>query len=168
MSSDMRTALTSVFLNSTTGKIQACLLESLTKASPAQLKALSSIFAPLLSQARVIKHCVRCHQEYSENENNKTACEIEHNEFGEYERTMIGYEEMTTTLLCCGISFEEDDGHPGTSCILAFHTTYPEEVEYYDEDDGTNENVVTCSEAGCSDDKEEGTSSDEEEGTSSD
>ncbi|KDR74902.1 hypothetical protein GALMADRAFT_280214, partial [Galerina marginata CBS 339.88] len=146
MLSDMQKELASVLRNSTTGKIQACLLGSLTKASPEQLKALFSMLAPLLSQARVIKHCVRCHLEYSENENHKTACEIDHNEFGESERTVIGYEDMTTTLSCCGISFEENNGRPRRSCILALHTTNPEKVKYYvendedDEDDENNEN----------------------------
>ncbi|KDR74896.1 hypothetical protein GALMADRAFT_1334411 [Galerina marginata CBS 339.88] len=155
-------------VGSTTGKIQTCLIEYLTKASPAQLETLLSVFSPLLSQARTIKHCLRCHQEYSDNENHKAACKIEHNEDGESERTMIGYEDMTTTLLCCGISFEDKDGHPGTSCIVAFHTTNLEDVEYYcDEDDehednngnngnkGTNENVITCLKAECLDDEDE-------------
>ncbi|KDR74894.1 hypothetical protein GALMADRAFT_566515 [Galerina marginata CBS 339.88] len=151
MAPSSRTTLKSLLSVSTAENIQACLIKSLPKATPEELKGLSTLLAPLSDQAGDRKHCLRCHVEYSDNENHKKACKIEHNEEGDSERTNVGSDEMTTTLFCCGIKFDaEHTGCPTRFCIEALHTTDPRKVVYYDEDKWKgNENVIPCAQAGC-------------------
>ncbi|KDR74895.1 hypothetical protein GALMADRAFT_249809 [Galerina marginata CBS 339.88] len=154
MAPALKTTLKSLLSGSTGENIQACLIKSLTKATPEELKGLSTLLAPLSVQAGDKKHCVRCHVEYSDNENHQKACKIEHNKEGDYEQTNIGSDEMTMTmtLYCCGIEFDSDDSPPTRFCIVEAHTTDLGEVMYYDDatEDGDNENVISCAKAGCS------------------
>jgi sortase (surface protein transpeptidase) len=54
------------------------------------------------------------------------------------------------TLECCGFEYDMERGSPSKFCIIASHTTNPDDVQYFDEDDEEgNANVVTCQENGC-------------------
>lgn len=114
------------------------------------------LLAPLTTDASVRLHCVRCHGTYTENENHPSACKIEQDDEGESERTEVGNDAMTTTLTCCGISFDSEEGPDTKYCIMASHTTNLFDVVYYDEIDdrddvdGVNQNVVSCKSQGCS------------------
>lgn len=150
----IQATLQTLLKSSTSQKIQACLLQSLENASVAEQETLSVLLAPLTAEAGVSRHCVRCHHAYTENENHSHACKIKHNDEGDSERTEIGYEDMTTTLSCCGAVFDSEDGPDTEYCILAQHTTNSDDVVYYEDgnegDDGVNEHVVSCESRGCS------------------
>jgi hypothetical protein len=63
---------------------------------------------------------------------------------------------MTTTLSCCGASFDSEEGPDTEYCLMAPHTTNLDDVTYYDmlgdsdDDDEVNHNVVSCESRGCS------------------
>ncbi|RDB24130.1 hypothetical protein Hypma_008665 [Hypsizygus marmoreus] len=118
------------------------------------MDALSTLLAPLASDAKTSRHCVRCHQEYSENTNDNQACKIKHGMSDADGDLHSDYSDTCMiTLYCCGKQHLKDE-MPTEWCIVASHTTNPEDVMYYDEeederDDRGNERVVNCEEFGC-------------------
>jgi len=93
-----------------------------------------------------------CHKSFFEHANNPKACRILHDGRADGEWTETGDDAITMTESCCGISYNMEDGPPSKYCIVVEHTTVPEEVDYYDEeeDDGeSNQLVVTCATEGC-------------------
>lgn len=118
----------------------------MTAASLTQIDTLLVLVQPLASAASTKLHCVRCHKSFFEHTNNSTACRILHHDYGDGERTEIGDDAITITVSCCGIEYDSEEGPDTKDCIVAEHTTLPEEVVYYDEDedDGGNRFVVTC------------------------
>ena len=155
-SSNPKVTLKALLEGSTPGKIQACLLKSLDEASITEQEALLALLAPLNLHAGIALHCVRCHDTYTENKNHSNACRIKHGSHGDAERTETGDDAMTTTLACCGISFDSEEEPPTKYCFMAPHTTDVADVIYYDEADdiddldGVNENVISCKSLGCS------------------
>ena len=150
-----KATLQALLKSSTPGKIQTCLLKSLNAASTEEREVLSVLLAPLTADAGVSLHCVRCHSTYTENKNHPSACKINHNDEGDSERTEIGYEDMTTTVACCGASFDSEEGPDTEYCFEAPHTTDVDAVLYYDkvddddDFDGVNQNVVSCESRRC-------------------
>ena len=156
MPSTPKSTLRTLLKSSASNKLQECLLDTLETASDTELEALAALLAPLSVQARVKKHCVRCHLTYTENKNHSSACEIEHNDEGEteYER---GYDDGITTLACCGTSFDAEYEPDTKICISAPHTTDEDGILYYesanDDEYNVNTNVVRCEVKGCSSSK---------------
>jgi hypothetical protein len=146
--------LQTLLKSSTSTKIRDCLLQSLKTASAAEQEALAALLASLSAEAALKKHCVRCHATYTENKNNPTACKIEHGD-GDGERTEVGDDAITMTLFCCGITYDSEDQPDPEFCIVAPHTTNVDDVVYFEDDDGydeegVNPNVVSCETHGCS------------------
>ncbi|KAG8712053.1 hypothetical protein FRC08_015095 [Ceratobasidium sp. 394] len=132
-------------------KIGVTLLDSVQTATPAELRVIQSLLAPLLESKTVPLHCVRCHNQYTEPANHSSACNIEHMEPSTSKR---GYN-YTHTFPCCDTEVESDfyDDYGDSAEIYCFtgpHTTDKEEVEYYDAiSGGGNELIVECEEMGC-------------------
>ncbi|KAH7929926.1 hypothetical protein BV22DRAFT_1028891 [Leucogyrophana mollusca] len=129
--------------------LQQSLLHALPEATDVQLSALATLLASVSKAGSSPKHCVRCHKKFYENRNAQDSCRIEHDGREDGERTEIGDDATTMVEACCGLEYDGDDGCPTQFCIIAAHTTDPEEVEYYDSDEEGNQNVVTCKEKGC-------------------
>ncbi|KAG9099441.1 hypothetical protein FS749_001248 [Ceratobasidium sp. UAMH 11750] len=132
-------------------KIGVALLDSVQTATPAELRVIQSLLAPLLESATVSLHCVHCHNQYTKPANHSSACNIEHME---PDTNRWGHNYMHT-FPCCGTEVESDFGDEyGDSaeiyCFTGPHTIDKEEVEYYDETSGDgNANIVECKEMGC-------------------
>lgn len=149
---DKRKNLQTLLKASTAENVQKCLLNSISEASIAQIDTLLALVQPLASAASTKLHCVRCHKSFFEHANNPKACRIPHDGRADGERTETGDDAVTMTESCCDISYDMEDGPPTKYCIVAEHTTVPEDVVYYDEeeDDGEgNQLVVTCASNGC-------------------
>lgn len=153
MPSTPKSTLQTLLKSSDSNKLQECLLDSLETASDTELEVLAALLAPLSTQARVKKHCVRCHLTYTENKNHSSACEIEHNDDRDNTVFEPGYDVGITTLTCCGTSFDAEDEPDTKICISAYHTTDEDDVLYYesanDGEDDINTNVVRCEVYGC-------------------
>ena len=131
--------------------IKTALLSSIPNASAPQVDALSDLVASLASAASTKLHCVRCHESFYEHTNHAKACRIEHDGRADGERTEVGDDAITMMEMCCRIEYDSEHGPPSKWCIVTAHTTRPEEVEYFDEEDSDygNELVVTCAQNGC-------------------
>ena len=147
------TTLQTLLESSTPSDIRTCLLDSLEKSTPSERKVLLALLAPLVVQAALPKHCVRCHRTYREKTNHPKACKIKHDQNGDGTETPGG---VFMTLYCCGVQFYSEDP-PKDYCILEPHTINPKDVIYYDFDEfdefgeeaSRNEYVVTCETQGC-------------------
>lgn len=126
--------------------------------SKADINTLGRLLKSLQEAAATPLHCVRCHQEYFENENAADSCSIGHAEphGDDWERAVVGYEQEMATLRCCGETIYPE-GHPFElgresnwdrgECIVERHTTDIEDVI-----DSENDNVETeARECGCFD-----------------
>ncbi|KAG9099440.1 hypothetical protein FS749_001247 [Ceratobasidium sp. UAMH 11750] len=130
--------------------IAQALLESVNTATLSELRALQSLLGPLLENANVPLHCVRCHQQYTEPTNDRYACNIEH-----MEPSRRGYRKRKVTYPCCDREvrmeircYYADD--VGEYCFSGPHTTDPNEVDYHSPDlQMGNDNVLTCEDMGC-------------------
>lgn len=94
-------------------------------------------FAALLEKANTVKHCVRCHQDYTDASNGRSACRIEHI----FHRNDVETERWVTEngeyrniweARCCGTTVEscdeDDPEEPDAPCFLGRHTQLPSEV----------------------------------------
>lgn len=124
--------LLSLLKSSDSSIVQACLVEALSKATQRDVSALERLLESLATEAETTSHCVRCHEDYLPNENGPTACQIAHVEPGDYERVLIGYDNLMAVLDCCDKAVYPE-GHPhdrhipysnwdDKPCILARHT----------------------------------------------
>ncbi|KAF8060880.1 hypothetical protein FPV67DRAFT_1511938 [Lyophyllum atratum] len=154
MADNPRSTVESLLKSSTPESVHTCLLETIKKASPGQLEGLSSLLAPLTPKSKELVHCVRCHEEYRESENNEEACQIEHDDDGEDEEFSSDEGEPRFVRSCCMDVWDGEDDSYQPYCVEDCHTTDPTEVQYHDDDryrgEGTNMTVMRCSEAGCS------------------
>lgn len=145
------TALKKLIETTTPDNLQKALLAALPNSTDEQLQALSSMLLPVTKEASTQKHCVRCHNAFFDTQNHPKACTIMHGQF-DGERASVGSDRCVATFFCCDLQFDpEQDDYEGEPCIEEAHTTDPNDVDYYDGDQGEgNENVVTCGEKGCS------------------
>ena len=106
--------------------LQAYVLAHLPTAPPDTLSALVSFFAALTPPP--LLHCVRCHSDYTEIENDNRSCQVPHDEYN-YEIEWVGplgrdgYE-YETQYFCCGktVDGEGDRGPPDGWCYEGRHT----------------------------------------------
>ncbi|KAG9125972.1 hypothetical protein FRC07_005380 [Ceratobasidium sp. 392] len=126
--------------------IGIALLDSIGTATPPELRTIQSLLAPLLENATIPLHCVRCHAQYTEPANHSSACNIEHTD--DIETTKAGGGMYLHRFPCCEKEFESDsyddpyDGPEGFYCFTGSHTTDQEEVDY-DVEDGGSKNILT-------------------------
>ncbi|QRV90994.1 hypothetical protein RhiJN_19012 [Ceratobasidium sp. AG-Ba] len=110
------------------GEIVKALRDAVKKATPTELHTIESLLGPLLQEATTQLHCVRCHREYTEASNNKSACTTDHDpeqaNCSRYGRRWVH------TFGCCGkdtVSDDFDDWGNGKNsvCFRGSHTTDP-------------------------------------------
>ncbi|KZP15148.1 hypothetical protein FIBSPDRAFT_935384 [Athelia psychrophila] len=155
-----RDALKSLLETSSSRNVQRALIAALTNSTDEQVKALSDMLSSVAKAASTQKHCVRCHDPFFENQNHPKACTIKHNSEADADRAEIGSDTMVAELACCGYTYNPEEENPSNKpCIFAAHTSNPEDVDYFDGDQGEgNENVITCGEKGCTKKKRKGAS----------
>ncbi|KAJ3525229.1 hypothetical protein NM688_g8432 [Phlebia brevispora] len=96
----------------------------------------------VLRPAPTMLHCMRCHEEYVEENNAYHACYIEH------VPAESSAEDQKVRCRVCGV-LGTKIGTGGyvkwrrECCLEELHTTYEEDVEY------NGENILTCRERGC-------------------
>jgi hypothetical protein len=105
--------------------LHAYVLDNIPAAPPDTLSALASFFATLSPPP--ILHCVRCHEDYTDIENEDRSCRVPHDddsaevEWAGYKRGDSDYE---TYYGCCGktVEGEGDLGPPDGWCYEGMHT----------------------------------------------
>jgi hypothetical protein len=114
------------------------------------------VMKPLDEEASALKHCVRCHEAFTEYDNAEEWCEIDHHEHQSKEpegQPKPDREGCKTTLSCCGLQLDPTEGPSDSSCFTGRHTTNVIEVKYWDVggggEKGLNQNVVSCQTRGC-------------------
>ncbi|KAH9071509.1 hypothetical protein EDB83DRAFT_252390 [Lactarius deliciosus] len=103
--------------------LHAYVLAHLPTAPPATLTALASFFATLTPPTRL--HCVRCHSDYIEVENDDRSCQVPHDgdsaDIGGVGMVRYG-DGYVTEYGCCGVTGDADDGPPDDWCYEGMHT----------------------------------------------
>lgn len=126
------------------------LLDNIPAAPPKTLAILTSFFAALSPPPPL--HCVRCHKDYTDTENNDRSCRIPHEENDCDISWVGGYgdSEYVTTYVCCGIMVEGegDDGPPGW-CFVGMHTTDIKRARFREDADTDDDKLESCFELNC-------------------
>lgn len=129
-----------------------CLLDAAKTASATDKDVILRLLSPLADESTTTKHCVRCHQSYSESTNGPRACKIEHN-YTDSEQDGRDVDLYWVTLSCCGERYNAEYEPKRRFCIEVPHTTGMEGIDYWrGEDDDRpriNEQIITCAEKGC-------------------
>ncbi|KAH9034782.1 hypothetical protein EDB84DRAFT_1438034 [Lactarius hengduanensis] len=129
--------------------LRAYVLEHLPTAPSGTLTALASFFATLTPPT--LLHCVRCHTDYTEVENDNRSCRVPHDE-DSAEVEWVGMDrngnEYVTEYGCCGktVDGEGDQGPPDGWCYEGMHTTDVKRARFRDDssDDDMLESCVDC------------------------
>ncbi|KAG8794887.1 hypothetical protein FRC12_020524 [Ceratobasidium sp. 428] len=143
------------------------LSDSLDHASMGTVQLVKEIVSPLIFDGYTdSRHCVRCHKEYTEQENDDTACVFRCTGGGHPFTVKGAIKQSYYMMECCGRVFKEVDSwdYSNVICIEARHTDDPDKVKYFNptrehsvyEESKTaiplgsnNPKVVTCAIKGC-------------------
>ena len=112
--------------------LHAYLLDNISAAPPDTLVALASFFATLSPPP--LLHCVRCHKDYIDIENDDRSCCMSHDvESAETDYVgwgPRGYSEYETEYACCDrtVEGEIDDDPPDGWCYEGMHTVSPSQL----------------------------------------
>ncbi|KAH9173284.1 hypothetical protein EDB89DRAFT_1885112 [Lactarius sanguifluus] len=132
--------------------LHAYVLAHLPTAPPATLTALASFFATLTPPT--LLHCVRCHSDYIEVENNDRSCHVPHDE-DSAEAEWVGMDrngnEYVTEYGCCGktVDGEGDEGPPDGWCYEGMHTTDVKRARFRDDSTSDDDMLESCVELNC-------------------
>ncbi|KAI0249985.1 hypothetical protein BJV78DRAFT_1223327 [Lactifluus subvellereus] len=116
------------------------------------LVALSSFFATLAPPP--VLHCVRCHDDYTEVENNDRSCRVPHDDdSADVEwvgRTRCG-SDYETYYGCCGqtVEGEGDLGPPNGWCYEGMHTTDTKRARFRADSTPAEDMLTSCLELNC-------------------
>ncbi|KAH9015804.1 hypothetical protein EDB85DRAFT_1812939, partial [Lactarius pseudohatsudake] len=132
--------------------LHAYVLAHLPTAPPDTLTALASFFATLTPPT--LLHCVRCHSDYIEVENDDRSCHVAHDEdCADIERVgMDRYgDEYVTTYGCCGatVDGDGDEGPPDDWCYEGMHTTDVKRARFRDDSTSDNDMLESCVDLNC-------------------
>ncbi|KAH8987564.1 hypothetical protein EDB86DRAFT_3105013 [Lactarius hatsudake] len=131
--------------------LHAYVLAHLPTAPPDTLVALASFFATLRPAPRL--HCVRCHSDYIEVENDDRSCHVPHDEdSGDIERVGgIGRNgiEYETHFSCCGKIVEGDEDPPDGWCYEGMHTTDVKRARFRADSTSDDDMLEFCDELDC-------------------
>lgn len=124
--------------SSNAGVIQQSLQLGLARAMTCDVVAAARLLEDLILDSKELRHCVRCHNDYFENENSPSACQMEHLEVDNstWERIVPEHAVYRGRLECCG-QWEYPDGHPlhmdfnevTYLCAKAWHAPYYSEIQ---------------------------------------
>ncbi|KAH9071513.1 hypothetical protein EDB83DRAFT_252451 [Lactarius deliciosus] len=130
--------------------LHAYVLAHLPTAPPDTLTALASFFATLGPAPRL--HCVRCHSDYIEAENDDRSCHVPHdNSSGEIEYVGMGRSgsEYETHFSCCGTTVEGDEDPPDGWCYEGMHTTDVKRARFREDSTSDDDMLESCDELDC-------------------
>ncbi|KAH9164085.1 hypothetical protein EDB89DRAFT_1859538 [Lactarius sanguifluus] len=130
--------------------LHAYVLAHLPTAPPDTLTALASFFATLGPAPRL--HCVRCHSDYIEAENDDRSCHVPHdNSSGEIEYVGMGRSgsEYETHFSCCGTTVEGDEDPPDGWCYEGMHTTDVKRARFRADSTSDDDMLESCDELDC-------------------
>ncbi|KAH9164096.1 hypothetical protein EDB89DRAFT_2078284 [Lactarius sanguifluus] len=133
--------------------LHAYVLAHLPTAPPDTLRALASFFATLRPPAPL--HCVRCHSDYIEVENNDRSCRVPHDE-SSAEAEYVGYSgrndsEYESLYLCCGKTVDGEfyDTPLAGWCFEGMHTTDVARARFRDDSTSDDDMLESCVELNC-------------------
>ncbi|KAH9018877.1 hypothetical protein EDB85DRAFT_2010618 [Lactarius pseudohatsudake] len=132
--------------------LRAYVLEHLPTAPSGTLTALASFFATLTPPP--LLHCVRCHTDYTEVENDNRSCRVPHDE-DSAEVEWVGMDrngnEYVTEYGCCGktVDGEGDQGPPDGWCYEGMHTTDVKRARFRDDSTSDDDMLESCVELNC-------------------
>ncbi|KAH9034787.1 hypothetical protein EDB84DRAFT_52707 [Lactarius hengduanensis] len=131
--------------------LRAYVLAHLPTAPPDTLAALASFFAALTPAPRL--HCVRCHADYIEVENDDRSCHVPHDEdsrdvewVGGIGRNGIEYE---SHFSCCSKIVEGDEDPPDGWCYEGMHTTDVKRARFREDSTSDDYMLESCDELDC-------------------
>ncbi|KAI9467384.1 hypothetical protein BJY52DRAFT_1111901 [Lactarius psammicola] len=135
-----------------TKTLHAYVLAHLPTAPPDTLSALAAFFATLTPPPRL--HCVRCHSDYTEIDNDDRSCHVPHDDDSAYvERVGIGRggSEYETQYGCCGktVDGEGDLGPPDGWCYEGMHTTDVKRARFRADSTPANDMLDSCFRLNC-------------------
>ncbi|KAH9173286.1 hypothetical protein EDB89DRAFT_716780 [Lactarius sanguifluus] len=124
--------------------LHAYVLAHLPTAPPDTLTALASFFATLGPPPRL--HCVRCHSDYIEVENDDRSCHVPHDDSGEIEYVGMSRSgsEYETHFSCCGKTFEGDEDLPDGWCYEGMHTTDVKRARFRADSTSDDDMLESC------------------------
>ncbi|KAI0787228.1 hypothetical protein BC629DRAFT_1582333 [Irpex lacteus] len=138
--------------------LHAYVLEQLSSssASPATLESLCAFFNTLTPPPKL--HCVRCHKDFTEVENDDRSCLVPHDdESAEVERVGRGSVGMTMKAMyetlwgCCGRTSEGDgsQGPPEGWCYEGKHTTDVKRARFRADSTPLDDKLTSCLRLNC-------------------
>ncbi|KAH9053255.1 hypothetical protein EDB87DRAFT_1569468, partial [Lactarius vividus] len=135
-----------------TKTLHAYVLAHLPIAPPDTLAALASFFATLAPPPRL--HCVRCHSDYTEVENDDRSCHVPHDdESADVQRVGMGRggSDYETHYGCCGktVDGEGDLGPPDGWCYEGMHTTDVKRARFRADSTPANDMLDSCFRLNC-------------------
>ncbi|GJE87413.1 hypothetical protein PsYK624_034960 [Phanerochaete sordida] len=151
-------SLTALILSIPAKTLHAYTLAQIPGTEQPVIDALATFFATLTPPPRL--HCVRCHKDYTEVENDDRSCLVPHDdESAEVERVGRGGHERKTkegteyeTLWgCCGKTTEGDgsQGPPDGWCYEGKHTTDVKRARFRADSSPQNDKLVSCLRLNC-------------------
>ncbi|KAH9015805.1 hypothetical protein EDB85DRAFT_2024062 [Lactarius pseudohatsudake] len=133
--------------------LHAYVLAHLPTAPPDTLTALASFFATL--RLPTLLHCVRCHTDYTEVENDSRSCRVPHDE-SSAEAEWVGYSgrndsEYESLYLCCGKTVDGEfyDTPLAGWCYEGMHTTDVKRACFRDDATSDDDMLESCVELNC-------------------
>ncbi|KAH9164097.1 hypothetical protein EDB89DRAFT_2103205 [Lactarius sanguifluus] len=132
--------------------LHAYVLAHLPTAPLDTLAALASFFATLAPPPRL--HCVRCHSDYTEVENDDRSCHVPHDDdSANVERVGMGRggSDYETHYGCCGktVDGEGDLGPPDGWCYEGMHTTDMKRARFRADSTPANDMLDSCFRLNC-------------------
>ncbi|KAI9429956.1 hypothetical protein H4582DRAFT_2064376 [Lactarius indigo] len=146
-------ALHAVISKIPTKTLHAYVLARLPTAPPDTFAAFASFFAEIAPPP--LLHCVRCHSDYIEVENDDRSCQVPHDESsGEIEWvSSVGRNdsEYQTEYGCCGktVDGEGDMGPPDGWCYEGMHTTDVKRARFRDDSTSSDDMLESCAKLNC-------------------
>ncbi|KAH8987565.1 hypothetical protein EDB86DRAFT_2106083 [Lactarius hatsudake] len=130
--------------------LHAYVLAHLPTAPPDTLTALASFFATLTPPT--LLHCVRCHSDYIEVENDDRSCHVPH-DMDSADIKGVGIvrygDGYVTEYGCCGATGDVDDGPPDDWCYEGMHTTDVKRARFRDDSMSDNNMLESCVDLNC-------------------